>query len=502
MASVETKTKWQDAAAAIRWNVRPFIGGEYRESDSSDPFQNVNTANENVLYEYAAGDAGDVNRAVEIARNRFESGAWSELPGSRRGEILLRLADLIVEHKDEIALLDTIEMGKPIQQSLYDAETLAVMVLRSSAMVADRLTGGAAPMTTGGLAFSVYEPRGVVGAICPWNFPSLNAVIKIAPALAAGNTLVLKPSELSPSSALRIAELALEAGVPDGVLNVVPGVGKTVGEALALHDDIDLISFTGSTTTGRRIMECSGLSTGKPVLLECGGKSPTVVFEDVGDLDAVAAGALQTVLWNTGQVCVAHSRLIAHEAVADPLLEKVVGVAGACLPGDPLDEQTEFGPLASPAQRDRVKGYVQQGLNDGAEAVLKGEIQETGGCYVHPTVFDRVDESMSIVRQEIFGPVLCIQRFRTEEEAVALANGTEYGLSATVWTRDLGRGRRLAHAIRAGHVTVRTSGPEDTPADWIALSYEPQKASGFGSEHGLRGLQSYSTLKLVMLNGS
>jgi acyl-CoA reductase-like NAD-dependent aldehyde dehydrogenase len=502
MASVQTKTEWQEWAAAVRWDVRPFIDGEYRDSHSTDPFENVNPADESILCEYAAGDAADVDRAVRVARQRSDDGSWSELPGSRRGAILLKLADLIVEHKDEIALLDSVEMGKPIQQALYDAETLAAMVLRSSAMFADKVLGGTAPMTTGGLAFSVYEPRGVVGAICPWNFPSLNAVIKVAPALAAGNTMVLKPSELSPSSALKLAELALNAGVPEGVLNVVPGVGKTVGEALALHPDVDVLSFTGSTATGRRIMELSGRSTGKPVLLECGGKSPTVVFDDVGDLDAVAAGALQTVLWNTGQVCVAHSRLIAHEAIADALLEKVVGVAGACVPGDPLDERTGFGPLASPAQRDRVKGYVEQGLEDGAEAVLKGEIQESGGCYVHPTVFDRVDDSMSIVREEIFGPVLCIQRFSTEEEAIALANGTEYGLSATVWTRDLGRGRRLAHAIRAGYVTVRTSGPEDTPADWSALSYEPQKASGFGSEHGLRGLESYSTLKLVMLNGS
>jgi acyl-CoA reductase-like NAD-dependent aldehyde dehydrogenase len=314
----------------------------------------------------------------------------------------------------------------------------------------------------------------------------------------------LKPSELSSSSALKIAELALEAGVPQGVINVVPGVGETVGEALALHPGVDILSFTGSTTTGRRIMELSGQSTGKPVMLECGGKSPTVVFDDVGDLDIVAAGALQTVLWNTGQVCVAHSRLIAHEAIADALLEKIVFQAGACVPGDPLDDQTGFGPLASPAQRDRVKGYVEQGLADGAEAVLKGEVQETGGCYVHPTVFDRVDDSMSILKEEIFGPVLCVQRFSTEEEAIALANGTEYGLSSTVWTRDIGRGRRLAHAIRSGTVTVRTSGEEsaDALADISALGYEPQKASGFGSEHGLQGLQSYSTLKLVMLNGA
>jgi acyl-CoA reductase-like NAD-dependent aldehyde dehydrogenase len=411
------------------------------------------------------------------------------------------LADLIVEKKAELALLDCLEMGKPISAALADAEAFAPRRLRSWAGLADKLVGASEPLSSGALTFNTYEPRGVVGAITPWNFPTVNAVFKFGPALAAGNTVVLKPSELSPSSALKLAELALEAGVPEGVLNVVPGLGSTVGTALALHPDVNLLSFTGSTATGRNIMELSGRSNGKPLLLECGGKSPQVVFDDVDDLDAVAEATVQSVLRNQGQVCSARTRLIAHSKVIDALLAKVISRAREYKPGDPLDESTTFGPLASPGQRDRVKAYIERGLQAGARAVLKGPIQEKGGCYVWPTIFDRVDSTMSIVREEIFGPVLCVQSFETEEEAIVLANGTDYGLEATVWTRDMGVGRRCAHAIKAGEVYIHTSGNEG-PDSGCVLSREPQKCSGFGAESGIEGLKSYSTLKLVSFVGA
>jgi len=492
---------WAARANAVRWDVRPFIDGRYRTSASSEAFEDVNPATEEPLCDVAVGAAADVDTAVSVARRRFEDGCWSALPPARRGAILTKLADLIVERCAELALLDCLEMGKPIQAARYDAEEFAAGLLRAWAGFADKLVGESVPLTSGTLAVSVFEPRGVVGAITPWNFPVVNAVYKVGPALAAGNTLVLKPSELSPSSALRLAELALEAGVPEGVLNVVPGLGPTVGEALALHPDVDMLSFTGSTTTGRRIMELAGRSNGKPLLLECGGKSPQVVFADVEDLDTVADATVENLVWNQGQVCSCHTRLVVQDEIKDALLEKVVDRARTYEPGDPLDETTTFGPLASPAQRNRVKGYIERGIEAGAEAVLLGAIQETGGCYVSPTVFDRVDGSMAIVREEIFGPVLCVQPFATEDEAVALANGTQYGLVATVWTRDLGRGKRLANAIRAGAVSVRTGGPEE-PDPGVVLSSEPQKASGFGSEEGLRGLQSYSTLKYVEFKGA
>jgi len=491
---------WKSNAAAVDWNIRPFIDGRFRASASGESIANINPATETELCRIPVGSPVDVDEAVRMSRRRFNDGCWSQLPPARRTEILFRLADLLVAHKAELALLDCLEMGKPIQAALYDVEHLAALYLRTWASFADKLVGSCAPLNAGAMSFNTYEPRGVVGAITAWNFPLLNAVYKIGPALAAGNTVVLKPSELTPSSALRLAELAVEAGVPAGVLNVVPGTGSTVGAALGLHPDVDLLSFTGSTVTGRRIMELSAHSNGKPLLLECGGKSPHVVFHDLENFDAAADTSVQAILWNQGQVCGALTRLIAHEDIKEVVLEKIVARASKCRPGDPLEVQTTFGPLASPAQRDRVAEYIRRGVRDGAEAVLAGDICETGGCYVSPTIFDRVDSGMAIAREEIFGPVLCVQGFKTEEEAVMLANSTDYGLVAMVSTRDLGRATRMARAIRAGAVIVSTSGQEG-PESGCMLSWEPQKASGFGSEVGLKGLQSYSTLKFVNIGG-
>lgn len=493
--------RWASAADEVTWDIRPFIDGEYRDSTEADGYENVNPATEASLCVAPLGSAADVDAAVRVARRRFEEGCWSEVAPAERGHVLLKLADLIAAHSDELALLDTLEMGKPIEKARIDAGKSAPAYLREWAGLADRLLGASAPVSDGTLSLNAWEPRGVVGAISPWNFPLVNAVVKLGPALAAGNTIVLKPSEISPSSALRLAELTVEAGVPPGVVNVVPGVGRTAGQALASHVDVDFLSFTGSTATGRRIMELSGASNGKPVLLECGGKSPHVVFGDVDDLDAVAEAVVASILFNQGQVCGAHSRLIVDHAVKAQLLEKVVDRAQEWRPADPLDDATSFGPMASPMQRDRVKDYVRSGIEEGAIPVLEGAIQEEGGCYVWPTVFDRVDGSARIVQEEIFGPVLCVQEFRSEDEALALANSTGYGLAATAWTRDLGRARRAAHAIRAGAVFVCTGGPQESPRSGNPLSFEPQKASGFGSEKGPRSLESYSTLKLMTFLG-
>jgi len=497
---VVVTVNWRESATSVRWNIQPFINGRYQPSQATEFFHTLNPALETPLCRAFVGNPIDVDEAVRTARKRVDDGSWSELAPLRRREILMKMADLIVAHKAELALLDTLEMGKPIQAALFDVEYLAAPYLRSWAGFADKLFGQVVPLNTTTLTFNSYEPRGVVGAITPWNFPCFNAVYKIGPALAAGNAMVLKPSELSPSSALRIAELALEAGVPEGVLNVVPGLGSTVGTALALHSDVDMLSFTGSTATGRKIMEMAGRSNGKPLILECGGKSPHVVFSDIDHLDAVADAVIQWVLWNQGQVCSAHSRLIVHEEIKAALLEKIVARASKCEPSDPLEESTKFGPLASPAHRSRVKTYIDAGVKAGARALLKGKVQETGGCYVSPTIFDRVESTMSIVQEEIFGPVLCAQEFGSEEEAIALANGTDYGLAATVWTRDIGRGKRMARAIKAGAVFIRTSGLE-APDSGCKLGFEPRKASGFGAEIGLAGLQAYSNLKWFSFSG-
>lgn len=492
---------WHSAAKAVRWNIRPLVDGSYRDSAATDSFRTHNPATEDPLSEASVGSAADIDEAVCLARARFESGTWADMPPSQRGEIMLKLADLLARRSSELALLDTLEMGKPITAAREDIESLAPALIRSWVGFADKLWGSSAPMMPGHMAFNVYEPRGVVGAITPWNFPLVNAVIKCVPALIAGNSVVLKPSELAPSSALRFGEMALEAGVPRGVLNVVPGLGVTVGTALASHPQVDLLTFTGSTMTGRKVMELAARSNGKPLLLECGGKSPQIVFSDVDDLEKIATATLQSALRNQGQVCSAHTRLVVHADIKEALLEKIIEGARGYVPGDPLDERTTFGPLASSAQRDRVKSFVERGVREGARLALEGTVQEQGGCYVSPTIFDKVERSMAIAQEEIFGPVLCVQQFRTEEEALSLANSTAYGLVATVWTRDMGKARRCARAIRAGSVSVRTSGPEGAESGCI-LSHEPQRASGFGAEFGIAGLQAYSTLKLVHFAGA
>jgi len=490
----------------IAWNIRPFVDGSYFTSCSSQFISKINPATEEVLYECPIGDAGDVQRAVEIARTAFERGIWRDLGPDKKKEILLRFARLIADRKDELALLDSLEMGKPINAARFEVEVLGYHVVRSAAELTDKLCGVLVPSEASSITFNMYEPRGVVGAIVPWNCPTYNTLLKVAPALAAGNAVVLKPSEIASGSALRLAEIAIEAGLPSGVFNVVPGLGATVGEVLAAHPGIDMVSFTGSTATGKRVMQLAGQCRGRPVQLECGGKSPQLVFADADNLDRVATCVVQDIFYNTGQICSARSRLLVEACIKEKLLDRVVSLAHELKAGDPLDEATNFGPLATSLQRDRVTAHLRRALGEGARMITGGSVQSQGakGYFVSPTVLDNVTPQMAVIREEVFGPLLCVQTFVDEQEAIALANATEYGLTATAWTRDFGRARRLAKRINAGFVVVRTSGEEGGGggiANVFALCAEPRKASGFGAEWGLKGLEAYSTLKAVQMLG-
>jgi gamma-glutamyl-gamma-aminobutyraldehyde dehydrogenase len=394
-------------------------------------------------------------------------------------------------------MADCLDMGKPISAARFEAGIAAAFVRYYAEALDKTVAGQSPPAGPGTLELQLRVPRGVVATITPWNYPVINAALKIAPILAAGNTAVLKPSELSPRSALRLAALASEAGVPDGVLNVIPGTGRT-GDALARHSDVDMIAFTGSTQTGKALLRATGESTMKPLLLECGGKSPEIVLSDMGDADlsglaqAIVGGAFA----NQGQLCVARSRLLLHDSLHDRLLEEIVAAATQLLPADPMDVETTFGPLASAAQRDKVLGYIDRGIEEGAEIILDGRNTRTPGFFVAPTVFANVTGTMRIARDEIFGPVLSVFRFTDIDEAIDMANSSDYGLAATLWTRDLALGHQLSRRIRAGNVKVAASVARLEGAG-LSHSGEPYGQSGFGVEGGMNGLETFTRLQSI-----
>jgi acyl-CoA reductase-like NAD-dependent aldehyde dehydrogenase len=379
---------------------------------------------------------------------------------------------------------------------------LVVEQVHATAEAVDKLIDGVIPNDPSALVLNLREPVGVVGAITPWNFPAYIGITKIVPALAVGNSVVLKPSEIASLSCLRLGQIAAEAEIPAGVVNVVPGLGSAAGASLAAHMDVDLLTFTGSTATGKRLLELSGQSNMKRLILECGGKSSHIVFEDIEDLDAVAEAIVGSITFNSGQVCIAGSRLLVAHSIHDALVEHVVARAAAIRAGDPLDEATSFGPLASTAQFARVQAYVESGHAEGAVAALDGSPPpgSPGGCCWLPTVFTSVGPGMRIAREEIFGPVLSTMAFGSEAEAIALANSTIYGLVAGVWTRDLARSLRLARKLRAGAVTVGAR-PGSARVDATAGAFEPYGQSGLGIEGGLEGLRSFTRLKSVTFGG-
>ena len=492
--NIEQRLEWHARAAALELPCLPFINGRFVSPESEKYFQSINPATGKIVCSIPEGSREDVDHAVAVARRAFEDGRWAKMGPLTRKAILLRIADLIDQNADDLALMDSLEMGKAIAAARGEI-AFASGFFRYYGEAVDKLSGYVAASDDLTLAFSILEPRGVVGAIVPWNFPLINAALKIAPALAAGNSIVLKPSEVASTSALKLAELAAIAGLPDGVLNIVPGLGPTVGQALARHPDIDLLTFTGSTANGRLLMTYAGESNGKPLVLECGGKSPQIVCADMeDDLEAVASRVVHDAFWNQGQWCAAKSRLIVESSLHDKLVEAISRIASTLIPGDPLDDKTNFGTIASATQLERIQGFVAKARQAGATAVLEGA--SWGETSMAPAIFTDVQPDMPVACEEVFGPVLAVMRFTHFDEAIELANRTEYGLTANLWTRDLRRTHAGIRQLRAGRLTIRGSAAAGEHSGF-ALGQEPWGASGFGAEGGLEGLRTYCRAKAV-----
>jgi len=483
-------------AVTVRLPSAGIVDGKPTPARSGRTFANVGPRDGRVLGDVACFEASDIDVAVASARAAFEDGRWRDTAPRRKKAVLHRLADLLGTHADELALLETLDMGKPIGDAARADIPAAIDTFRYYAEALDKVYGEVGPTPVNRVSYAVHEPLGVIGAIVPWNFPLLMAAWKVAPALAMGNSVVLKPAEQSPLTALRLGELALEAGLPPGVLNVCPGLGEGAGQALARHNDVDMIAFTGSGAVGRLLMRYAGESNLKRVSLELGGKSPQVVFADCPDMDAAAQAAAWGVFYNQGEVCTSASRLLVEASIAAEFTERVIAIAATISVGDPLDPATRFGALVSEGQMAGVLARIARAKASAARLRLGGERvrTETGGFYVEPTVFEGVDPASELAREEVFGPVLSVMAFTGEDEAIALANATDYGLAAGLWTRDVSRAHRAARRIRAGLVWVNGWDSCD-----ITMPFGGFKQSGFGRDRSLHALHKYADLKSISI---
>ena len=484
---------WQARAKSVLMPNRPFIDGRYVDSVSNETFPCVYPGDGRLLTQVTSCNEADVDKAVRSARKAFDAGVWSRMAPTDRRRILLRFSELILANREELALLETLNVGKPIANALNGDVVSAASCIAWYAEAIDKVYGEVAEaheITT----LVVREPLGVVAAVVPWNYPMSMAAWKLGPALATGNSVVLKPAEQSPFTALKFGELAIEAGLPPGVLNVVPGLGHIAGKALGLHMDVDCVGFTGSTEVGKYFMQYSGQSNIKRIGLELGGKSPQVVLADCDDLDAAAAGVAAGIFANAGQVCNAGSRLIVDETVRDALFEKIAAHAKSFTPGDPLEAATRMGSLVTQEQMERVLGYIDAGRAEGATTLVGGSRVrlETGGFYVEPTIFDGVRNDMKIAREEIFGPVLSAITVKGFDEAMEVANDTIYGLAGAVWTGSIKNAHRAAKAIKAGVVWVNCFDRGS-----MAVPFGGFKQSGFGRDKSLHVMDKYTDLKAM-----
>ncbi|MCG8273429.1 aldehyde dehydrogenase family protein [Aquamicrobium sp. NLF2-7] len=469
-----------------------LIDGVRVPASSGRSFETLNPATGEVLARVAEADAADVDAAVRSARAAFE-GSWGHMKASERGALLLKLADLIRRNEDELVQLESLDSGKPVSAIRRQDLPAVIDTLTYYAGMADKINGQVIPARPDALTYTVREPLGVVGAIIPWNFPLMIGMWKIAPALACGCTVVLKPAEITPLTALRIGELAFEAGFPAGVLNVVPGFGKVAGQALVDHPDVDKVTFTGSPVVGRQILQSSAGNL-KRVTLELGGKSANIIFPDA-DIDAAVKAASAGIFFNTGQVCSAGSRILVHHSIHDEVVERLAARAQTTRIGNPQDTSTGMGPLVSEVQMKRVLDYIEIGRNEGAALVTGGSRHGDAGYFVEPTVFAGVRHEMRISQEEIFGPVAAVIPFQDEEDALRIANGTVYSLAAGVWTGDIGRAHRFTRRLKAGTVWVNTYGPTD-----IRLPWGGARDSGFGREHGEAAIDNFTEPKVVWIN--
>lgn len=483
---------WRAMAATLSFKNKSYIDGKFVSALDGREFDAINPATGEVIASVASCDSNDVDIAVRSARKAFESGVWSRRSPAERKKVLQRFAELMHQHGDELALLETLNMGKPIGDARSVDVPASANTIAWYAEAADKIYDEIAPTDASALGMITREPIGVVAAVVPWNFPLLMACWKLGPALATGNSVILKPAEQSPLSALRLAELASEAGVPDGVFNVVTGLGETAGQALGLHMDVDSVTFTGSTEVGKLFMSYSGQSNLKRIALECGGKTPHIIMGDCSNLDEAATAAAFGIFFNQGEVCNAGSRLLVDRKIKDEFIEKVIRVGQTLKPGDPLDPTTKMGAIVSRTQMDRVLDYIDIGQKEGARLLSGGKqaLGETGGYFVEPTVFDNVSNSMRIAQEEIFGPVLSTITFADAEEAVRIANDTIYGLAAAVWSDNINTALNTARRLRAGSVWVNNFDESN-----ITVPFGGYKQSGFGRDKSLHALDKYTELK-------